>query len=572
MSRDRSNVTALLDDAPSYSRQNQGGIFVVIKGPDRGEVVRLSKEAVSFGSGPQCSLVLTDKTVSRKHVEAQLVGDEVLMVDCGSTNGTFIQGSRFEKISIGFGAEVKLGRTVIKFLPDEEIVEPEPSAKASLGSMVGGDTKMRQMFTLLEDVAATSATVLIEGETGTGKELIAEEIHNYSPRKDGPLVVFDCGSVPRELIESMLFGHVKGSFTGAITDRRGAFAEANGGTIFLDEIGEMSLDLQPSLLRVLDKRAVRKVGSNTYEKIDVRVVAATNRDLRAEVAKKAFREDLYYRLAVIRVSVPPLRERGTDIPLLINHFVGSFGPGLSVSPEDMARLVRHSWPGNVRAPQRDRASLPARARLDDQPRGCARQRSGTVAGDPHRPALQGSEGSARRDVRARVHRGFDAPPQDELVGRGARSADRSQAPARADPEVWARSAGEDRRRRSSAARRRVAMREGVARALFVAGALALCATVKFIQHGHTVTFTNETDVPLTVEVRVSDDSDAWTLQLDPRDSSTIWFLPRSDASLEIDVVGRYRSPSFGYYVGSRMLTRCDEIRLGETALDSKRCR
>jgi len=213
---------------------------------------------------------------------------------------------------------------------------------------VGGDTKMRQMFTLLEDVAATSATVLIEGETGTGKELIAEEIHNYSPRKDGPLVVFDCGSVPRELIESMLFGHVKGSFTGAITDRRGAFAEAHGGTIFLDEIGEMSLDLQPSLLRVLDKRAVRKVGSNTYEKIDVRVVAATNRDLRAEVAKKAFREDLYYRLAVIRVSVPPLRERGTDIPLLINHFVSTFGPGLSVSPEDMARLVRHSWPGNVR--------------------------------------------------------------------------------------------------------------------------------------------------------------------------------------------------------------------------------
>ena len=146
----------------------------------------------------------------------------------------------------------------------------------------------------------------------------------------------------------MLFGHVKGSFTGAITDRRGAFTEAHGGTIFLDEIGEMALDLQPSLLRVLDKRAVRKVGSNTYEKIDVRVVAATNRDLRGEVAKKTFREDLFYRLAVIRVGVPPLRERGSDIPLLIQHFVSTFGPGLTVSPEDMSRLVRHSWPGNVR--------------------------------------------------------------------------------------------------------------------------------------------------------------------------------------------------------------------------------
>jgi len=348
MTKDRTHVTALLEDLPSFSRQNRGGIFLVIKGPDRGESVRLTGDPVSFGSSPSCDLVLTDKTVSRKHLQAELHGDEVVMVDSGSTNGTFIQGSRFEKIVIGFGAEVKLGRTVIKFLPDEEVVEPEPLEQASLGSIIGADTKMRQLFKLMSDVAATTATVLIEGETGTGKELIAEEIHNHSPRRDGPFVVFDCGSVPRELIESMLFGHVKGSFTGAITDRRGAFAEAHGGTIFLDEIGEMALDLQPSLLRVLDKRAVRKVGSNTYEKIDVRVVAATNRDLRAEVAKKTFREDLYYRLAVIRVSVPPLRERGSDIPLLTQHFMGAFGQGLDVTAEDLAKLQRHAWPGNVR--------------------------------------------------------------------------------------------------------------------------------------------------------------------------------------------------------------------------------
>src|SRR6201986_2871988 len=156
MTKDRSNVTALLDDAPSYSRQNQGGIFLVIKGPDRGEAVRLGAEPVSFGSGPQCNPVLTDKTVSRKHLEASLVDDEVVMADCGSTNGSFIQGSRFEKIAIGFGAEVKLGRTVITFLPDEEVVEPEPSQHTALGSIVGSDTKMRQMFTLLEDVAATT--------------------------------------------------------------------------------------------------------------------------------------------------------------------------------------------------------------------------------------------------------------------------------------------------------------------------------------------------------------------------------------------------------------------------------
>src|SRR5512147_2234688 len=342
------NVTSVLDESPAFTRQRPGGTFLVIKGPDRGEQVHLSNKPVTFGSAPACDLVLSDKTVSRRHAMALLEGNEVLVRDLGSTNGSFIQGSRFKEITVGFGAEIKLGRTVIKFLPEEEIVEPVETEADSFGQLIGRDVKMRRMFALLQDISPNDATVLIEGETGTGKELIAEEIHNHSPRKDGPLVVFDCGSVPRELIESMLFGHVKGSFTGAITDRRGAFAEAHGGTIFLDEIGEMALDLQPSLLRVLDKRAVRKVGSNTYEKIDVRVVAATNRDLRAEVAKKAFREDLYYRLAVIRVSVPPLRERGSDIPLLINHFVNSFGPGLSVSTEDMARLVRHSWPGNVR--------------------------------------------------------------------------------------------------------------------------------------------------------------------------------------------------------------------------------
>jgi len=213
---------------------------------------------------------------------------------------------------------------------------------------VGGDTRMRQLFTLLAEVAATDATVLVEGETGTGKELIAEELHNHSPRKNGPLVIVDCGSVPRELVASILFGHVKGSFTGALSDRRGMFSEANGGTIFLDEIGELPIELQPVLLRALDKRAVCRVGATTYERFDARVVAATNRDLRAEVANRRFREDLYYRLAVIRVAVPALRERGSDIRMLIEHFMRRFAPDLTLTPDDMARLVRHSWPGNVR--------------------------------------------------------------------------------------------------------------------------------------------------------------------------------------------------------------------------------
>jgi DNA-binding NtrC family response regulator len=347
----RGDKTQVLDDLPSFSRQTAGGVFLAIRGPDRGESVELTEgRTIYFGSSPECDMSLSDKAVSRKHLLAVLEGNHVVLRDQGSTNGTYIQGSRFKEITIGYGAEVKLGRTVLKYLPNEESVEPEPSPEPCYGQLIGSDTKMRQLFKLMQDVATTDATVLIEGETGTGKELIAEEIHNHSHRANGPFVVFDCGSVPRELIESALFGHVKGSFTGAITDRRGAFADADGGTIFLDEIGEMALDLQPSLLRVLDKRAVRKVGANSYERIDVRVVAATNRDLRSEVQKKNFREDLYYRLAVIRLSIPSLRERGSDIPVLVEHFTRLFSAGrnLTVTPEDMNLLRRHSWPGNVR--------------------------------------------------------------------------------------------------------------------------------------------------------------------------------------------------------------------------------
>jgi len=352
MSRnEKTQVTALIDDIPAFSRQRGGGVFIILKGPDRGETVSITDQPVYFGSAPACEMVLTDKTVSRRHLLAVPSGPNVILKDQGSTNGSFVQGSRFKEITIGYGAEFKVGRTVVKYLPEEEVVDPQPSEEMSFGQLIGNSTKMRQLFNLLNDVAGTDATVLIEGETGTGKELIAEEIHNHSNRRDGPFIVFDCGSVPRELIESALFGHVKGSFTGAHADRRGAFAEADGGTIFLDEIGEMLLDLQPSLLRVLDKRAVRRVGANQYDSVDVRVVAATNRDLRAEVANKKFREDLYYRLAVIRVSVPPLRERGSDIPVLVEHFMRGFssaGNQLGITPEDMGRLQRHSWPGNVR--------------------------------------------------------------------------------------------------------------------------------------------------------------------------------------------------------------------------------
>ncbi len=367
MSRERSTVTGLLDDAPAHSRQMRGGVFMVIKGPNRGVTARLGEAPVSFGSGRGCTVLLSDTTVSRRHFEAALVGDEVIVTDCGSTNGCMIHGLRVERAAIGFGTEIKIGRTVIKFVPDEEFVEPEPSSRDEFGSIIGGDARMRQMFTLLEEVAPTNATVLIEGETGTGKELIAEELHKHSPRRDGPFITFDCGSVPHELVASILFGHLKGAYTSALSDRRGVFAEAHGGTLFLDEIGEMALDLQPALLRALDKRAVCRVGATAFETFDVRVVAATNRDLRGEVAQKRFREDLYYRLAVIRIGVPALRERGRDLRLLVEHFAQQFGRDVAITPDDMARLVRHGWPGNVRELRNvmERACLLARdGRLD----------------------------------------------------------------------------------------------------------------------------------------------------------------------------------------------------------------
>jgi DNA-binding NtrC family response regulator len=370
MTKDRSHVTALLDEVPSFSRQNRGGIFLVIKGPDRGESARLTDQPVTFGSSPSSSVVLTDKTVSRTHLRAELDGDEVIMVDNGSTNGSFIHGSRFEKISIGFGAEIKLGRTVIKFLPDEEIVDPEPSEQAAFGSIVGADTKMRRMFALLERYAQGDGTVLISGETGTGKELVAEAIHGASARRRGPFVVVDCGALPAQLTESELFGHVRGAFTGAEHDRRGAFEQAHGGTIFLDEIGELPLPLQPLLLRALEARTVRPVGGSGERAVDVRVIAASHRDLRVEVNRKRFRSDLYFRLAVLPVEVPPLRDRTGDLEVLIAHFWPLFRPGQAPPPDVVTALARLDWPGNVRELRNavERACLLAeqgRLNLDD---------------------------------------------------------------------------------------------------------------------------------------------------------------------------------------------------------------
>lgn len=222
-----------------------------------------------------------------------------------------------------------------------------------LGSLIGRSPAMRQLFELIRLVADSQATVLIQGESGTGKELVARTIHQLSPRSEHPFVVVDCGSLPETLLESELFGHVKGAFTGAIMTRKGLFEEADGGTIFLDEIADTSPAFQAKLLRVLQEGEIRPVGSSRGSRVDVRVVSATNKDLAGLVAAKAFRQDLYYRLAVLPLFLPPLRDRREDIPLLVDHFVAeSCGkhrqPVRRVSPEVMRALTAAPWPGNVR--------------------------------------------------------------------------------------------------------------------------------------------------------------------------------------------------------------------------------
>jgi DNA-binding NtrC family response regulator len=343
-------ATRVLDAGAAIIRQSGRGRLLIVKGPDRGESISLDARPRTVGSGVGCDVQLSDPAISRRHLEIQAGPEGVVVRDLGSTNGSFVQGARFTELTLGFGTEVTIGKTVLKHVPEEEVVDLAPSDEESFGTLVGRDAKLRKLFRLLADVAITDATVLIEGETGTGKELFAEEIHRHSARRNGPFIVFDCGAVPDELIESALFGHVKGAFTGAVSDRPGAFEQADGGTLFLDEIGELSPAVQPALLRALDKQAVRPVGGSTYARASVRVVAATNRNLRAELATRRFREDLYYRVAVVRMLVPPLRDRPDDVPLLVEHFMRQFSGGrrLDVAREDLERLRRHSWLGNVR--------------------------------------------------------------------------------------------------------------------------------------------------------------------------------------------------------------------------------
>jgi transcriptional regulator with GAF, ATPase, and Fis domain len=304
-------------------------------------------DRVIVGTAPSSDVVLVDRTVSRLHAELDPRDDGLWVRDLGSRNGTFVEGIRVQAARIPNGGRLQLGRTelTVRYAAEPTAVELWP--KTEFGGLVGGSIAMRALFSRLSRVAKSQATVLIEGETGTGKELAARAIHDASPRGQGPFVVIDCGALPENLLEAELFGHAKGAFTGALAARAGAIEEGDGGTVFLDEIGELPLGMQPKLLRVLESRMVRRLGETQHRAVDVRFISATHRDLRTMANNRAFREDLYFRLAVLPVTVPPLRERPGDLPMLIEHLLPKEADGV-VSADLLHELAGRPWLGNVR--------------------------------------------------------------------------------------------------------------------------------------------------------------------------------------------------------------------------------
>jgi len=295
----------------------------VAKAPG-GKVVPIDVDAVVVGRDPGAAIVVDDPEVSAAHCELRAVDAGILVRDLGSTNGTYVGPLRVQEAIVTTPSTITLGRVSI-------LVEPESEHRVDVGwsdafgPLVGRSPRMRRLFGILERIAPTPLSVLILGETGTGKELAAKAIHEASPRKGKAFVVVDCGSIPPTLAESILFGHEKGSFTGATERRHGALAEAHDGTLFLDELGELPIDLQPKLLRALSERQVKRLGASSFDPIDVRVLAATRRDLAAEMNAGRFRSDLYFRIAQVRVELPALRERAGDIALLVDTVCARVG-------------------------------------------------------------------------------------------------------------------------------------------------------------------------------------------------------------------------------------------------------
>ncbi|WP_437602496.1 sigma 54-interacting transcriptional regulator [Sorangium sp. So ce590] len=324
----------------------------VMAGPDEGlrfTVAPGLPARVLAGTSPACDIPLTDRLVSRRHAAFELAGARLRVTDLGSTNGTFVQGIRVGDAYLQGSELVRIGETVLRVEALGVTQAAELSRAVRFGKLVGASEEMRRLYPLCERLAASSVPVVIEGETGTGKEVLAEAIHEQGVRAAGPFVVFDCTAVPPTLVESALFGHERGAFTGANEARRGVFEEAHGGTLLLDEIGDLDLALQAKLLRAIQRSEVQRVGSNRWIRVDIRVLAATRRDLEREIQAGRFRDDLFFRLAVARIELPPLRKRRGDVTVLAHHLWRQLADRGAPFPQGFSeRLSDYDWPGNVR--------------------------------------------------------------------------------------------------------------------------------------------------------------------------------------------------------------------------------
>jgi two-component system, NtrC family, response regulator HydG len=336
--------------APTELDSVRGYTVVVIEGPETGQRFTVDGSNPSpalVGQSQVCDLRLSDPLVSRRHLSLTPQPNGLRLVDLRSTNGTFVDGVRcFDALLTG-GELVRIGSTAMSVASVASAAQELPLAQ-NFGRLVGASPAMRRLYPVCERLAQSDVSVAIEGETGTGKEVLAEAIHEASARRSGPFVVFDCTAVPPTLVESELFGHERGAFTGAVGSRKGVFEQAHGGTLLIDEIGDLELTLQPKLLRALERSEIRRVGGDRWIKVDIRVLAATRRDLDRDVEEGRFRDDLFFRLAVARIELPPLRARSGDIELLTRHLWRQL-EGIGEPPYALLRkLERQSWPGNVR--------------------------------------------------------------------------------------------------------------------------------------------------------------------------------------------------------------------------------
>ena len=376
----------------------------VVDGSDSGKVFVVDGQKpvrLYVGTSDASDFRLDDPHVSRRHCGIELRGDMLELVDSGSTNGTIVNGVRVREASLGGGELIRVGGTTLRLAKGPGLGEIEIAGGTRFGRVIGMSPEMRKLYPYLERLAKSDIPIIIEGETGTGKELLAESIHEMSGRSAGPLVVFDCTAVPPSLMESALFGHERGAFTGAISARPGVFEQADGGTLFIDEIGDLDSNLQPKLLRALEKSEVQRVGSNKWIRANVRILVATRRDLEQEIQQGRFRDDLYYRLAVARIELPPLRRRSGDIHFIANHIWRELGGDPAHFPGDLLDRTRdYSWPGNIREL---RNAVAHRYALGDmaEPKTLQRAAATTAGGDV---VAKAESGGARSDIIEQVIR------------------------------------------------------------------------------------------------------------------------------------------------------------------------